>query len=153
MSDPDVPYVASGSTTELDADAFIDTLYALAPAYRRNSVWMMNGSTLAAVRKLKTTGGGDYIWSPSIAPGQPETLLGRPVIESIDMDDIEANSFPVALGDFSQAYRIFDRISLSVLRDPFSVALNGQVRLHARRRVGGGVVVAQAIRKMKIANS
>ena len=64
---------------------------------------------------------------------------------------ISMQRYPIAIGDFQQAYRIYDRTALAVLRDPYSIATTGQVRFHARRRVGGGVVKAEAIRKLKIA--
>ena len=40
----------------------------------------MNDATVKALRKLKTTGGGDYIWQPSVTAGTPDTILNRPVI-------------------------------------------------------------------------
>lgn len=69
------------------------------------------------------------------------------------MDDIGANKFPIAFGDFASAFRIYDRTALSLLRDPYSVATSGLVRFHARRRVGARVVRAEAIRTLKIAAS
>ena len=42
-------------------------------------------------------------------------------------------------------------VALSVMRDPYTQATNGLVRFHARRRVGGGVVLAEALRKLKMA--
>ncbi len=69
------------------------------------------------------------------------------------MPSIAGNAFPVVFGDFNSAYRIYDRVSLTLLRDPFTQATNGLVRFHARRRVGGDVVKAEAIRKLKISVS
>ena len=58
------------------------------------------------------------------------------------MPDIASGAFPVAFGDWLTAYRIYDKpTGFSVLRDPFSVATKGSVRFHARRRVGGQVVL------------
>lgn len=48
------------------------------------------------------------------------------------------------------AYRIVDRIQLSALRDPFSAAVSSQVRFHWRRRVGGAVVKAEAMKAIKV---
>ncbi len=78
-------------------------------------------------------------------------LLGRPVIEAPDMPDEGAGLFPIILGDFNAAYRIYDRVAMSILRDPYSLATTGKVRFHARRRVGGGLVKAEALRKIKCA--
>jgi HK97 family phage major capsid protein len=69
------------------------------------------------------------------------------------MPDVAGNAYPLAFGDFSTGYRIYDRVALSLLRDPYSQATVGLTRFHARRRVGGAVVRAEAIRKLKIATS
>ena len=66
------------------------------------------------------------------------------------MANIAQNAFPVAFGDFRKAYTIVDRISLSILRDPYTQASTGSIRYIARKRVGGQVVLAEAIRKLKI---
>lgn len=152
LSDTGVNYTASGSATAILLDGIIDLYYALAPAYRQRGAWLLNGSSLASIRKIKD-GNGLYIWQPALAAGQPETILGRPVVEAVDMPDVSGNAFPVMFGDFASAFRIYDRISLSLLRDPYSQATSGLTRFHARRRVGARVVRPEAIRKLKIATS
>lgn len=148
MMDADVLTKNSLAATDITADGLIDTLYALAPFYRSKSTWMMNGTTLGKIRKLKDAY-GQYLWSPSIAAGQPELILGRPVVEAIDMPDCAASATPIVVGDFSN-YRIYDRLEggLSVLRDPYSLATTGQTRFHFWKRVGGGVAKAEAFRKI-----
>jgi HK97 family phage major capsid protein len=113
---------------------------------------MLNSTSIATIRKLKNTV-GDYLWRDALSDSNPATILGRPVIEAVDMADVAAGSFPIAFGDFNAAYRIYDRVSLAVLRDPFTQAKNSLVRFHARRRVGGDVVRPEAIRKLKMATS
>jgi HK97 family phage major capsid protein len=111
------------------------------------------GVTLATVRKLKSEQ-GDYLWQPAYMVGQPETLLGRPILECVDMPNVAGNAYPIAFGDWSTAYRIYDKPSgFSVLRDPCSVATRGLVRFHARRRIGGQVVMAEAAKLLKISVS
>lgn len=143
---------ASNFASSNPGDALLDLMYSLHPSYRASGTWMMNGTTLAAVRKFKDST-GQYLWQPSIAAGQPETLLGRPVVEAVDMSDVGANAFPVAFGDFSRCYRIYDKSTLAILRDPFSQATKRKVRFHARRRTGGRVLLAEAVRLLKCATS
>jgi HK97 family phage major capsid protein len=150
MSHPAIAATPNGHATELQADGLISLMHALPEFYRSRGTWTMNGATIGAVRKLKATS-GEYLWRDSLAEGNPPTILGRPVVECADMPNIGAGTFPIAFGDFSQAYRIVDRIALAVLRDPYSVATKGLVRFHARRRVGGQTVKAEAIRKLQIA--
>lgn len=152
MAAAGVTEVNSGGASSLSADSLINMMYDLPAFYRNQGAWMMNGTTLAAIRKLKESGTGAYVWQPSLAAGQPETILGRPVVEAVDMPDIEADAFPIVFGDFNRAYRIYDRVAMSMLRDPYTQATTGKVRFHSRRRVGADVVLAEAIRKLKIAS-
>ncbi len=149
MVNADIPFTANGHATDLKSDALIKLLYAMPATYRRAGVWAMNGTTLGVLRILKD-GQGNYIWQPSYQAGQPETILGRPVLEVLDMPDIAANAFPIIYGDFS-GYRILDRLALSVLMDPYTRATNKQTRYHAGRRVGGRVIMPAKFRKLKVA--
>ncbi|MDH2354898.1 phage major capsid protein [Bradyrhizobium sp. SSUT112] len=153
MQDAGLAYTPAGNASAILADGLVDLYHAVKTPYRANAVWGMNSTTLGVVRKLKD-GQGNYLLSQSgIANAPITTILGRPVIEMPDIPDIAGNAFPVVFGDFSQGYRIFDRVSLSVLRDPYSQATNGMTRFHGRRRVAGGVGKAEAIRKLKISVS
>jgi len=154
MSDPGILSVANGHATTLSADALISLLYAVPTAYRNRGSWLMNGTTITALRLLKD-GSGAYIWQPSLADGQPATLLGRPIVEAPDMPDIAANATPIAYGDMQAAFRIYDRIgapgggTTSVRRyDDAQLAENGLVRFHGRRRLAAGVVRPDAVRKL-----
>lgn len=152
MTNASVPVAVNGHATVLQADALITMLYSLPATYRNAGTFVMNGTTLAAIRKLKDSSGA-YLWQPAYAAGQPETILGRPVLELKDMPDIAANTLPIAFGAFKQAYRIYDRIELAVRPNPYLLATEGKVRFHARRRVGAGVVRPDALRKLRIATS
>ncbi len=148
-----VPETTAASYGAITYDELVDLFYALKAFYRRNGAWMMNASTIAEVRKL-TDSQNRPLWTESIADGSPATILGRPVIEAPDMPSIDLtvsptpSISPILFGDFNQAYRIVDRVDLSVLRDPFTQATNSMVRFHARRRVGADVVKTEAIRKL-----
>jgi len=152
LSDPSVASLANGHATNLSADALISLMYALPASYRQRGTWLMSGTTLAAIRKLKD-GQNNYLWQPSYQAGQPETILGRPVAEAVDMPEVEADSLPVLFGDFATAFRIVDRVGLSILVNPYIRATEGITRIHATRRVGAGVVQPKALRKLKMAVS
>lgn len=141
--------IVNGSATAVNADKLIGLMYAMPQQYRNSGSWLMNGTTLGIIRTLKDTQ-GNYLWQPSLQAGQPSTLLGRPVIEDPTMPDIGNGSFPIMYGDFSKAYRIYDRVGMTILRDPYTQAQKGLVRFYARRRVGGGPVLTEALRKLKM---
>ncbi|MEQ9038255.1 MAG: phage major capsid protein, partial [Silicimonas sp.] len=151
MTHADIEEWLNGHATNLSADQMIKLMYDLPAMYRNAGTWMMNGTTLGIVRTLKD-GDGRMLWQPSFQAGQPETILGRPVVEAVDMPDLESGSFPILYGDFS-AYRIVDRLSMSILSDPYTQARKGVTRMHATRRVGGRVLQAARFRKLKMATS
>jgi len=152
MIHPDVAYVPNGDAAALKLNGLINIYHSLPPAYRNVGVWMINSTSVAAIRAM-TNAMGAPVWVDSLAVGNPATILGRPVVEAVDMPDVANGTFPIVFGDFNSAYRIYDRVSLAVLRDPFTQAKKSLVRFHARRRVGGDVVRPEAIRKLKISVS
>lgn len=152
LVNPDVGYLPTGHASTLGtnpADLLINLMYALPTPYRGRGTWLMNSTSLATVRKLKD-GQGNYLWQPSYQVGQPELILGRPVIEAPDFADIGAGNEPIMFGDIATAYRIIDRLALSVLVNPFIRATDGITRIHATRRVGGAVIVPSAIKKIRV---
>lgn len=147
-----VEEVVNGHATNLSADKLIALMFSLPQVYRNAGSWLMNGTTLAAVMTLKDSQ-NRYLWQPSLQAGQPSTLLGRPVIEDPSMPDPADGTYPIEFGDFAKHYRIYDRVGMSILRDPYTQATKGMVRFHARRRVGGAPVLTEAVRKLKMAVS
>lgn len=148
LTNADVGFTVSGSAAAVAADGLLTLKHAIKTAYARNATWAMNRTTLGSVRKLKD-GQGQYLWMPGIAQGKPNTLDGDPYAELPDMPSEGANTFPVAYGDFMRAYSLVDRIAMSMLRDPFTQATSGNIRFLFRRRLGGAVVLPEAIRKLK----
>lgn len=144
-----VPQVVSGSGTLLTADGLIGLFYGVKTAYARNGVWMLNRSSISAIRKLKDTT-NQYLWQPGLNGGIANTILGAPYVEAPDMPSVAANAFPVAFGDFARGYTVVDRIAMEMLRDPFTQATSNAVRFIFRRRVGGQVTNAEAFALQKI---
>ncbi|MGP9819196.1 phage major capsid protein [Salinarimonas sp. NSM] len=142
----------SGDASLITADGLIDLMHAPKSVYMRSGTFVLNRLSLGAARKLKASD-GHYLWQPGIAEGRPNTILGAPYVEMPDMPTIAAGAYPVAFGDFRRGYRIADRIGISVLRDPYTLAGTGFIKYLARKRVGGQAVLGQAIAKMKIAAS
>jgi HK97 family phage major capsid protein len=123
--------------------------HAIATSHAQNGVWLMNRNTLGTIRQWKD-GNGRYLVLDPISQGAPSTLLGRPIVEAVDMDDIGAGRSPILFGDLS-GYRIVDRVGLSTLRDPYTLATKGQVRLHARKRTGADLTHPDRFVKLRVA--
>lgn len=137
----------SGHATTVTADGLISLKHAVKTAYTANANYVMNRTTLGSVRKLKD-GNGQYLWQPGIAAGKPNSIDGDPYVELPDMPSEGAGLKPVAYGDFRRGYTLVDRIAMEFLRDPYTQATGGNVRFIFRRRIGGQVTLAEAIRTL-----
>lgn len=107
-------------------------------------MWVLNDSTIKAIRKLKDSN-GQYLWQPSLTAGTPDTILGRPVRTSAYMPAIAASAKTIAFGDFSY-YWIADRQGRSFKRLNELYAANGQVGFLASQRVDGKLILSEAIK-------
>jgi HK97 family phage major capsid protein len=143
-------YLATGDAAGFGTDPesrLIDLVHTLKSGHRQGASWVMNSATLAEVRKLKTTDGA-LLWQPGLVEGQPDRLLGYPVVEAEDMPDVGADTFPIAFGNFKAGYLIAERSSTSILRDPFTN--KPFVHFYATKRIGGQVLDSDAIKLLKI---
>lgn len=146
-----IPTGADGAFASSDPDNVLyDTIAALKPGYRAGSVWMMNSTTSAAVRKLKDADGRS-LWADGLTEGQPSRLLGYPVVIAEDMPDIGSNSLSIAFGNFQRGYLIADRAGTTMIRD--EVTTPGFIKLYVARRIGGTVADSNAIKLVKFAAS
>lgn len=147
-------YVPVGAASDFPAtnpqDKLLDLVHALRAPYRQGAVWVMNSATLAKIRKFKTSDGA-FVWQPGLVTGQPDTLLGYPIVESEDMPDIAANTTPIAFGNFKAGYLVAERSETNILRDPYSN--KPYVNFYATKRIGGAVSNSEAIKLLKIATS
>lgn len=136
--------VTAASATAITADELMDLFYSLKAPYRKNAVWVLNDSTIKAIRKLKDNS-GQYLWQPSLVAGTPDTILGRPVKTSAFMPAIGASQKTIAFGDF-QYYWIADRQGRSFRRLNELYAANGQVGFLGTQRVDGKLILPEAIK-------
>lgn len=129
-------------------DDVMDLYHSLRSPYRRSAVWLLNDTTVKALRKLKD-GNGNYIWQPSVQAGQPDMILNRPYYTSSFMPDLAAGKKVMAFGDFSY-YWIADRQGRSFKRLNELYAANGQVGFLASQRVDGKLILPEAVKTMAL---
>jgi HK97 family phage major capsid protein len=143
-------YTGSGDATGLGDTielTLIDLVHKMKAGYRQGASWVMNSTTLAEIRKLRTSDGA-MLWQPGLVEGQPDRLLGYSIVEAEDMPDVGAGAFPIAFGNFKAGYLIAERSATSILRDPFTN--KPFVHFYATKRVGGQVLDSAAIKLLKI---
>jgi HK97 family phage major capsid protein len=154
VTNSDVETVNNGATSftaAVGADGLIKAKFQLKEQYWDNASWLLARFTLRDIRLLKDSQ-NNYVWQPGVAGGAgvvqgiPATILDHPYTIAKDMPAVASAAKSVAIGDFQRAYWIVDRLEIQTLRDPFTAAGTGQVVLHARKRVGGQVVLPEAIK-------
>jgi HK97 family phage major capsid protein len=79
---PSAELGVTANGTAITFDDVIDLYHSLRIPYRRKAVWLLNDSTIKALRKVKDNN-GNYIWQPSVTAGTPDTILNRPLLQHI----------------------------------------------------------------------
>lgn len=133
-----------------DQEDIVDLYYSLGEQYIGRSSFVMPREAVSAVRMLKDSTSGAYLWQPALLGGKEDTLMGCPVYQSAYMPSLGAGSLSIILGDF-KFYQIVDRIGMQILRDPYSS--KPYVRFYTTKRVGGDVTRKEAFVMLKCGTS
>jgi HK97 family phage major capsid protein len=115
----------------------------LAPEYQAGAKWILAPSTVAYIQGVNST--AQFLFAPApVAYGGKPSLWGFPVIQTSAASAMAASAKSLIFGDFSfLGYR--RATGLNMLRDPYSVATTGQVRLHFWFDFVPGVLQAAAV--------
>lgn len=136
--------VTTDAVDKITADEIIDLFYSLKAPYRKRAVWVLNDSTVKAIRKLKD-GNGNYLWQPALTEGTPDTILGRPVYTSAYMPSIAAGARTVIFGDLSY-YWVADRQGRTFKKLSELYATTDQTGFMATQRVDGKLILREAVK-------
>lgn len=136
---------ADATVSGVTADNLIDLFYSVKRGYRQRGTFLMGDSSIKAIRKMKRTGDNDYLWQPGLQAGEPDRILGRPVVTSDSMPEIGADAKSVAFGDISR-YRIMDRLGISIQRLDELYAETGQVGFRCTFRHDGRLLIPEAVK-------
>jgi HK97 family phage major capsid protein len=96
----------TAGTAVIATDDLISLYYSLDGAARLlpGVGWQMNGKTIGAVRRLKASTAGTYLWTPGLSDVSPDTILGKPVYENPAMADVASTSKSVIVGHLPSYY-------------------------------------------------
>ena len=130
------------------ADEIFDLVHSIKSVYRKKAVFLLNDSTLKAIRKLKD-GQGQYLWQPGIKEGQPDMLLNYRIVTSPYMPEVEAGNKVILFGDF-KSYWIADRQGRSFQRLNELFAVTGQIGFRATQRVDGRLILTEAMKCLAV---
>ena len=138
----------TAAKTAITFDDMMDLYHSLRTPYRRNASWILNDSTVKAIRKLKDNN-GNYIWQPSVQVGQPDRILSLPYRTSSFVPELAAGNKVIALGDYSY-YWIADRQGRKFKRLSELYAANGQIGFLASERVDGRLILPETVKVLAI---
>ena len=139
--------VTAASATSITADELIDLYYSLKSPYRKNAIWILNDSTIKAIRKLKD-GNGQYLWQPAIKDGEVNTILGKPYFTSSYAPEIGSAAKSILFGDLN-FYWIGDRQGITFKRLNEKYADMGQIGFLASKRVDAKLVLPEAVKYLQ----
>ena len=131
---------AAGQTSTVIYNDLVDLVYSVDVAYRPNAKWMMRDATLGIIRKLQDSQNRP-LWEPSVQAGQPDLILGYPVVINNDVAAAAASAKSIAFGDFSK-YIIRDVSGVQLVRMTERYADALQTGFYAFQRTGGRLVAA-----------
>lgn len=99
------------TVAQKDADlAYLDLnacLYGLPSQDRKNAKWLMHNDLMKAISLMQDSTNRP-LWRPSMREGEPELLLGKPILEQNDI-----GTATILLGNFQKFY-IFDHGGISI---------------------------------------
>ena len=140
--------VTAASATAIATDDLLGLVHSVDRAYRGpNAAFMMHDSILLAIRKLKDTT-NQPIFSQSYVQGEPDRILGIPVIINSAMDSTMASTKrSVLFGDFSKFF-IRDCMDLQIVRLDERYAEYGQVAFVGLLRSDSKLINTAAVKRL-----
>ena len=150
---PGVERVHTTTAGVLTADDILKLIYAVPAQYRTNGTLLVNSQTEYAMRIMKDTVNGQYLWQPSLQAGRPATFAGYPVMNSEFIPGITDGHEVAIFGDIRSGYTIYDRLSVTIQRLDELFATWGMVGFKVHFRVGGAVVRPDALRVLDVSAS
>jgi len=141
LSEDTVARIDVGAT--VTTDNLLRLINSVPENYLANTSFLMNRKTLSAIQGLRDEA-GRFIWQQSLSDPLKQAIFGVPVFCSSYMPDIGENNLAIAIGDFKAAYKIVDRQSINIMRDPYTD--KPFIKFYAVKRVGGDVVLPGALK-------
>lgn len=144
--------VSTGSATNITFDGLKDAKYNQKSQYWAAMKWLFGRTAMKNISKLKD-GNGQYLWQMSNQAGEPDRLLGLPIMMSEFVPStFTASQYVGMLADFSH-YWIVDSLQLQIQRLEEKYALTNQTGFVARAQVDGAPVLNEAFTRLKTAAS
>lgn len=147
-----VGVTAANGTSQVTAvtyDSLVNLQHSVDPSYRQNAAWMFNDTTMRELRKIKDSQSRPIFvpgYEAGVPGGEPDRLLGAPIVINQDVADMAASAKSILFGDMS-GYYIRDVMAVEMFRFTDSAfTKKGQVGFLAWMRSGGNLIDANKVR-------
>ena len=142
--------VTCASATTVGFDDFVNAKYSLKGKYRSKATWMLHRFVLNRVSLLKDSM-GQYLWQPSRQVGEPDRILGLPVVETEWMPAVFTTGMYIGLlGDFNY-YRICYDMQMEMQRLIEVIANLNADRFLFQAKLDGMPIMSEAFSRMILA--
>ena len=139
------------AATFFDALDLATVLYSLSPSYRNpNTVWHAATSAVSKLRKLQDLN-GQFVFQPSMAAGQPDTLMGYRLKENVHMAAVASASKSVAIVHEPSYY--VRELPIEVASSTDYLFNTNQVAIRTLYGVDGNLPDVTAVRVLVSANT
>jgi HK97 family phage major capsid protein len=143
--------VSTGNTTtSIKVDGLLEAKYALKGQYLADARWLFHRDAVKQISKLVDSN-GQYLWQQSVQAGQPDRLLGLPVMMSEYVPNTFTSTLYVGMIAAFRHYWIADALNLQLQRLDELYAETNQVGFIARAEIDGMPVLAEAFARVKLA--
>jgi HK97 family phage major capsid protein len=143
--------VSTGNTaTAVKFDGLKSAKGSLKAGYKANAVWMFHRDVITQISKEKD-GNGRYLMQDSVVQGEPDRLLGLPVLESEFAPNTMTSGLYVGiLGDWRN-YWIAEALNFELQRLDELYARTNEVGFIARGEIDGMPVLEEAFARVQLA--
>lgn len=139
---------ATGHLQNFTFDEVNAWYYSVGPAYRPQGEFILNDSLMTVLASLKDSNLRP-IWTAGQIPGEPDTLLGKPLYTSPNFNAAGANAILGVFGDFANGYGIRNVGGLEIRRSDDRLIDQLETLFVSWERIDGNLLDASALRSLK----
>lgn len=142
FASPILETIPSGNATDITLDALIDAMGAIPNDYDASAKWFMSKKTFLEIYKAYAT---ENTWiNLPLSNGFSPSILGHDVV-FVNAPELAAGSTSIIYGDMHSAYKIVRRLAINTMVDYNTGWRQGVVYINNRVRMGGQLLMPEAI--------
>jgi HK97 family phage major capsid protein len=145
LTHPSIAIDKSGTNGVITPDTLVSHVYNILDPYVNNARMYFKRTTLGAIRQLKDSQ-NRYLWEPGLNGAEAATILGMPYTTLPDMPSVGTGANIILTGDVNRGYTLVQRVGITFKRLAERYVENSQIGIYARMRIGGQVVLPEAMR-------